>query len=138
MTVTDYSLSLLGRPWLSGARGPDAFDCWGLLVEVYRKGGIALPLYPNIDAKNTLAVARKVSEGVSEWTQLAEPEHLCAVGLSAGRHIHHVGLWLATEGGGVLHSASGRGVTFQSIMSLRGIGLTNLTFYRHGNSIPLL
>jgi cell wall-associated NlpC family hydrolase len=34
---------LVGRPFVRGARGPDAFDCWGLVLEVRRRLGLALP-----------------------------------------------------------------------------------------------
>ena len=34
---------LLGKPFAWGGRGPDAYDCWGLVVEVARRAGITLP-----------------------------------------------------------------------------------------------
>ncbi|MDO5538406.1 MAG: C40 family peptidase [Desulfovibrionaceae bacterium] len=33
----------LGRPYVWGAAGPDAFDCSGLLVWLYRQAGVRLP-----------------------------------------------------------------------------------------------
>lgn len=139
MNGINYCQSLLGKPWVSGARGPEAFDCWGLLFDVYQKTlGITLPAYPNVDANNSLRVAQFIRKGRETWLPLAQPEHLCAVGISSGKFITHVGLWLDTDDGGVLHSASGRGVTFQSRASLAFNGFSSLTFFRYDPSSALL
>lgn len=34
---------LVGRPFERGARGPHAFDCWGLVLEVRRRMHLPLP-----------------------------------------------------------------------------------------------
>jgi cell wall-associated NlpC family hydrolase len=36
---------LIGKPFVMGARGPDAYDCWGLVREVMQRmrPGLALP-----------------------------------------------------------------------------------------------
>jgi cell wall-associated NlpC family hydrolase len=34
---------LIGRPYRFGARGPDAFDCWGAVLEVRRRLGLPTP-----------------------------------------------------------------------------------------------
>lgn len=36
MTAVDVN-DLIGKPWRLGARGPDAFDCWGLTREVLQR-----------------------------------------------------------------------------------------------------
>ena len=33
----------LGKPWVVLGRGPDTFDCWGLVLWVYRAAGVVLP-----------------------------------------------------------------------------------------------
>lgn len=35
-TATHWSARYVGLPWVPGADGPDAFDCWGLVREVQR------------------------------------------------------------------------------------------------------
>lgn len=129
--ILDLCKGLIGKPWLSGARGPEAFDCWGLLVWFYAEAlNTKLPDYPGIDAKNPLAVTRKIEAGVCDWQRLSGPKPFCAVGMSAGGRLHHVGLWLELEGmRGILHAAEGRGVVFQSRASLRTGGTTVFTFY---------
>lgn len=37
---------LLGLPFADGGRGPDSYDCWGIVREVYRRYGVTLPDYP--------------------------------------------------------------------------------------------
>lgn len=45
-TVDALLRDLTGQPYRRGARGPDAFDCWGLVLEVRRR--LARPLPPDI------------------------------------------------------------------------------------------
>lgn len=37
-------MSLIGRPYEAGAKGPDKFDCSGLIHYVYRSVNVILPL----------------------------------------------------------------------------------------------
>jgi cell wall-associated NlpC family hydrolase len=41
--VIAYARAQLGKPYVWGAEGPDAFDCSGLSMMAYRQAGIALP-----------------------------------------------------------------------------------------------
>ncbi len=34
---------IIGKPYKLGGRGPDVFDCWGVVLWVYRQLGISLP-----------------------------------------------------------------------------------------------
>jgi len=43
--VVQAALAQLGKPYVFGAVGPDAFDCSGLVVWAFRAAGIALPHY---------------------------------------------------------------------------------------------
>jgi cell wall-associated NlpC family hydrolase len=38
-----YAAAQLGKPYLSGGTGPDAFDCSGLVMMAYRAAGIVIP-----------------------------------------------------------------------------------------------
>ncbi len=42
--VIQSSISLLGKPYRSGAKGPDFFDCSGLVNYVYKRSNISLPV----------------------------------------------------------------------------------------------
>lgn len=127
-----FCSSLIGKPWVAGGRGPEVFDCWGLLVFAYRELlGIELPAFTCIDVQNKLQVSRTIADGFYEWNSTPSPHHLCAVGISANKRLHHLGLWLDVEGGGVLHAVEHTGVVFQSTLSLRQAGLQNLQFYTY-------
>jgi cell wall-associated NlpC family hydrolase len=41
-TAVTFALAQLGKPYLWGGTGPDAFDCSGLTQEAWRRGGIAI------------------------------------------------------------------------------------------------
>jgi hypothetical protein len=41
--AVDFAASLIGRPYVWGAEGPDAFDCSGLTQYVYQEFDIELP-----------------------------------------------------------------------------------------------
>lgn len=45
--MIDYS-DLLGKRFEYGATGPDAYDCYGLVREVYRRNGLELPHYESV------------------------------------------------------------------------------------------
>jgi cell wall-associated NlpC family hydrolase len=46
---TVHYADLLGKPFEYGGRGPDLYDCYGLVVELHRRHNIALPDYTSTD-----------------------------------------------------------------------------------------
>lgn len=42
--VVQSAVNMLGKPYKNGAKGPDSFDCSGLVYYVYRKSGVLLPV----------------------------------------------------------------------------------------------
>ena len=135
-----WATQYIGKPWVSGARGPDAFDCWGLTRWVYAQHyGVELPAFVGVDANDHVAVRRLMREEElrqrsrwPDWTQLAEPTDGCAVLMGGLERLHHVGVYLALpEGGGVLHCKQPAGVTFQTVAELRAAGIPRILFYQH-------
>jgi cell wall-associated NlpC family hydrolase len=41
--VVAFAVDLLGKPYRSGAKGPDSFDCSGLVHYVYKQFNVVLP-----------------------------------------------------------------------------------------------
>jgi cell wall-associated NlpC family hydrolase len=50
-TVMNYVYAQLGKPYVLGAAGPNAFDCSGLTSAAYRQIGIVLPAYSFTQAR---------------------------------------------------------------------------------------
>jgi hypothetical protein len=127
-----FCLSLIGKPWVSGASGPEAFDCWGLLRHVYQaRRGVTLCPFAGVRETGLIGMMKNAkAEAATHWQEITRPEHLCCVGMSRGRRVEHVGLWLEDGNGGVLHSHEGAGVVFQSVASIRNTGFQNFIFYK--------
>jgi hypothetical protein len=126
-----FCLSLIGKPWVSGACGPDAFDCWGLLRHVLNhRRGFALPQYQGIDEIGPEGMMKTAEAEALRWERLATPEHFACVAMARNARISHVGLWLDEAGGGVFHSFRGGGVVFQSIATVRQNGMQNFRYYK--------
>jgi cell wall-associated NlpC family hydrolase len=131
---THWAHGYIGRRWVSGARGPDTFDCWGLLWYVKRKHyGQDVPEYPGIDAASLGIVTGLIDSGAKQgdWEQLLFPIDGCAVGMSRGRRLHHVGIYVDVDGGLVLHAHDRARVLAQSIPSLRNAGYRRIEFFEH-------
>jgi cell wall-associated NlpC family hydrolase len=129
-----WAFQYIGKPWVSGARGPDAFDCWGLLYEVYKvRYGVTLPLYDRVSARDILLCTRLISAGAEqvEWQRTEAPFEGCAVGLSQNRLFHHVGIYLEVDGGMILHAADKKSTTAQSPATLKSQGWNRIEYFFH-------
>ena len=125
-----WAENYLGRPWINGAEGPDAYDCFSLVRTVLRdRFGVSIPLV-NIDAFAPLAVRRafRDSDEYENWQEVERAEIEGDVLLmSHAKHVHHIGIWTA---GGVLHAVEGAGVVHQSPQSLKLHGWNVVVPYR--------
>lgn len=103
----------IGKPFVSGARGPDAYDCWGLVLAVYAEVyGIRLPDY-DIAADALHQITRQISAEIATplWT-VTNPDEAPSVAVMALHEDHphlanHCGVCL---GGCVLHTTQNAGV----------------------------
>ncbi|MGY2872969.1 peptidoglycan DL-endopeptidase CwlO [Marmoricola sp. URHA0025 HA25] len=82
----EFARSQLGEPYVWGAAGPDSWDCSGLTMVAWQKGGIALPHY--------------------SAAQYQQTKHIGAADLKAGdlvfwgtspNTIHHVALYIGND-----------------------------------------
>lgn len=138
-----WAIQYIGKPWISGARGPDAFDCYGLLYYVYPKHyGLEIPEFVGIDANDQLAVARamraeereQLAQRWAQWRRVEQPQDGDAVAMGGAEALHHVGLYIALpEGGGILHCRMGCGVIFQTLAEAKLNGFARTIFYRHAS-----
>lgn len=130
--MSHWAENYIGKAWVNGAAGPDAYDCHGLVRAVYRdQACIVLPVV-DVDALAPCAVRRAMRDyDYSAWFTVPAPcVELDVVEMSLARRPHHVGIYLAVDGGGVLTSVEGAGVIFQTLSSLSLHGWNIVACYR--------
>jgi len=104
-----WAHNYIGKPWQRLARGPDTFDCWGLIYDIYKtQYNIELPKNL-IDPVNVSAYGKAINEGKEhpDWAEHREPAEGFVVPLSKSRLFHHVGVWLDVDDGLILHAPEG-------------------------------
>jgi hypothetical protein len=123
---------VIGKKWKEYATGPDCFDCWGIVCHGFKhKQGIQLDRHLEIPTLNPIAFHKVVSKEIKtgNWQQLQQPEDGCLILMSAGRLWHHVGMWLDINGGRLLHSQDGIGVSLNSKHSLNSFNAVEFWKY---------
>ena len=112
-------------------RGPDVFDCWGLLRAVYHeRTGIALPEW-TIDNPARANVSRIITSHRDKGhaMEVSQPQDLDIVMVAKASKCFHVGLYIA---GGVLHSSKSLGSsTYERLNDFIAVSGT-VRFYRWG------
>lgn len=93
----DWWSEYVGLPFQDGGRGPQAYDCWGLVVRVYQdRLGIALPSYGEISARDLARIARAMEAGKDDgWQVIETPQALDVALMRSGRggqRVVHVGV----------------------------------------------
>jgi cell wall-associated NlpC family hydrolase len=110
-SAAHWSAGLVGAPWRQGAEGPDAFDCWGLVLWVQRRHfGREMPRL----AVNVRTVPREQWGALralvqrSEWRR-SERRHEGDLLLVENADGPHIGIVLASgrEGPRLLHACGG-------------------------------
>ena len=133
MSVVATELTrLIGLPWVAGARGPEAYDCWGLFLAVQRQHfDRDLPEIP-IDALDLRAVldAFTAHPARQRWQPVSPVEEGDAILMRQSRYPVHIGVWLDIDGGGVLHAVRHAGVVFQNLAALDAHGWRIEGYYR--------
>lgn len=114
-----WQAPLIGRPWRLHARGPDAFDCWGLVewawaefagldLSPFRRGAVAR------DSRTRaleMAARAEAAAGSDRFMGLARPRPL-AIGVVTFKRIPvHVGLY--ARGGRFVHACEDSGAVRQ-------------------------
>lgn len=56
--IIQHAVTLLGKPYKNGARGPNAFDCSGFIYYVYKRVNITLPVMTEGQIKAGAAVSK--------------------------------------------------------------------------------
>lgn len=106
MNTFDYINSVVGKPWVNRAEGPDAFDCFGIVLDSFRQlDHIELPQIPAYqDIHGTTGAGVNAEKQCAHWRRSQPRDGAVMVGYTqVGDAIvaTHVGRCLA---GGVLHA----------------------------------
>ncbi|HMG29474.1 MAG TPA: C40 family peptidase [Jiangellaceae bacterium] len=101
----DYARAQLGKPYRWGAAGPDAFDCSGLTMRAWQRGGTSLPHW-------SVAQARAVTRVSYANLRPGDLVFWSDNGQASGTY--HVGLYIG--GGRMIHAPRpGKVVEIQSV-----------------------
>jgi hypothetical protein len=102
-----WATPLIGKPWIPGATGPDAFYCWGLVQYVYRERlGFEFPHVEIEREGNNLKAIQTVARIVKMQRRAQhDPKEYDIVLMSGPFHRRHIGV-IINDGGrlGVLHA----------------------------------
>ena len=94
---------LIGLPFVDGGRGPAAYDCWGVAMELFKRQGKPVKDYP-INAVDVDGIAKQMHNDESLWHKLEAPFLGCLVllRLTPGCWANHVGIYIGD--GRFIHS----------------------------------
>jgi cell wall-associated NlpC family hydrolase len=104
---------LVGKPWSEGARGPEAYDCLGLAIEIQRRRGFTVPDFLSSEAE----LHRQLAGGgfLAGCKKLEAAEYGCVVLFRTGIHEHHLGTMIARHR--MIHTtAQTRGAVIEPIL----------------------
>ncbi len=121
--------NLVGKPFSLGARGPDAFDCWGLVEAMFQALGKPSPGQWQVAALCSPQLT-KILEGelkTGPWQRVERGEPGDMLALSTHRRFHHVAPVTPL---GVLHTDARQGAICVTIPRLRQIGFQRIEAYR--------
>jgi cell wall-associated NlpC family hydrolase len=85
---------LIGTPFKYGGRGPEAYDCYGLVMELQRRMGIEIPDYKS--PQNMGEIASLLACEIPRWIEVPRAPGT-VVALRIGRYVSHVGLMIDND-----------------------------------------
>ena len=129
--IEDY----IGKPFVDGGRGPDDFDCWGLVKSIYlTEFNIELPDY-YISAMNTYLVSgMMMKKKEEEWQRVDDKERGNMIAISMDMTlsrsvVNHVGVYLGD--GRFIHTRKKTGAVIERIDDYKWINRVE-GFYTYG------
>lgn len=123
--------SLLGKPHIPGANGPDAYDCWGAAQVIQKR--LFNRNMPDIKDPPTdirrLMVFIHNHEARSQWVRADTKRHGQLVELAHGNHPFHIGVYLDVEGGGIIHSLANIGISWDRELTMKAAGWRKFVYH---------
>jgi cell wall-associated NlpC family hydrolase len=98
MNVNMIKISdLIGIPFKNRGRGPEEYDCYGLVQEIYRRCGIDIPDY-TVNALDFMAVNAVYQENKKIWIPTERPEFPDVLAMKFNSPlVNHVGVYLGNH-----------------------------------------
>lgn len=110
----------LGKSYRVGGRGPNYFDCYGLVCDVSaRFFGRTLPDIQIKDSDSLRGIIRALSETNEEWKRFRKvryPKDGDLVRMIKGDSPVHIGIWMK---GKILHAHQGAGVCWDDVLVIK-------------------
>lgn len=137
-----WAVSLIGKPYAALGKGPERFDCFGLLQFCWRERlGWDVPNVLEDAGAAFRAVMRDGGYGAGGFAafEVDVPAEFDAVYMTGALLPHHVGLWIAPDAhGGVLHASEGAGVAFRrrGALALDGLRIVKILRMRKNGDDP--
>jgi cell wall-associated NlpC family hydrolase len=104
---------LVGKPYSEGARGPEAYDCLGLAIEIQRRRGFIVPDFLSSEAELHAQLAG--GGFLAGCERLEAAEYGCVALILNSNLTHHLGTMIAKHR--MIHTtAQTRGAVIESIL----------------------
>lgn len=94
---------LIGKPFEYGGRGPEKYDCWGLMMELYRRIGVEIPDYRS--PTTWAEIASLMNQELRLWEEVPRRTLHSVMHIRIKSEPHHVGLFLG--GDRFIHASNG-------------------------------
>lgn len=127
MSAAHWAVTYIGESWV-----PRQNDCWSFCRKVWRdRFGFDVPEMPISPFHlREVAHAMQQHDERANWVEVAEPGEGDAVLMAYNRFPVHVGVWVAADGGGLLHCEQKTGVIFSNRAALARMGITRMWYFR--------
>lgn len=121
---------LVGLPYRHMARGPDAYDCFGLLVEVFRRRGITIPDAAYGD--DPTAQTNALMQNIGAWREINLPprEQVAGAGVMFRRGLSAAHVGVAIDEDRFIHASEDHGQVLIGYLS-RGYDRKILGVYEY-------
>lgn len=119
----------LGKPFVWNGRTDAAYDCWGLVLRVYRLLGRPSPgdwTAPDEGVSCVTRIMEREFRG-SDWIKVEHPLPGDVAAMSSHEKFHHVGVVTPF---GIMHTNRRHGVVVAKEAVLKALGYRTVEYYR--------
>ena len=122
-----WASQYIGLPWVAGSS-----DCWSFARSVWREHFGWDVATVDVDAASRLQSLKAFDAHpeYEHWQMVEQPQKGDACLMGKSDRPSHIGVYLAADGGGVLHSLETAGVVFTPVAALPSVGLRVLSWHR--------